>query len=361
MGVDVGGSGLRVQSRYAAGPGPVLTGPGVRVGPDGIDVGALARDARELLDGAGVGEPDVVVWGMRGLLFLADREEVLREVHSVVGGRRTVVASDAVTNLVGAVGGLRQGAVVAAGTGAVGFGSDFGEHWNRVDGWGHVLGDWGSAARLGLEGLGAALRWRDGLPGGSAALLADGEERFGPVDGWPRLVMTSPDAPHLLAAFAPSVTEAAAHDSVAGRLCASAGAALGDALLAAASGLAEPVLVASGGLLASRPVRAALDARLGDAGSRSVPGPGRGARRLAPAGSAPAGGGGGAGASGIPALHLSDAVRGATRIAVSGQPICAADDEGPRGQVPQGPSWWRRMGDLNPRGFYPNTISNRAH
>lgn len=22
---------------------------------------------------------------------------------------------------------------------------------------------------------------------------------------------------------------------------------------------------------------------------------------------------------------------------------------------------WRRMGDLNPRGFYPNTISNRAH
>ena len=76
---------------------------------------------------------------MRGLLFLADREEVLREVHSVVRGRRTVVASDAVTNLVGAVGGLRQGAVVAAGTGAVAFGSDFGEHWNRVDGWGHVL------------------------------------------------------------------------------------------------------------------------------------------------------------------------------------------------------------------------------
>ena len=46
VGVDVGGSGLRVQTRYAAGPGPVLTGPGVRVGPDGIDVGALARDAR---------------------------------------------------------------------------------------------------------------------------------------------------------------------------------------------------------------------------------------------------------------------------------------------------------------------------
>ena len=45
------------------------------------------------------------------------------------------------------------------------------------------------------------------------------------------------------------------------------------------------------------------------------------------------------------------------------RPSCVppVDDEGPRGRLPQGPSWWRRMGDLNPRGFYPNTISNRAH
>ncbi|MDF2144774.1 N-acetylglucosamine kinase [Knoellia sp. p5-6-4] len=266
VGVDVGGSGLRVQCRYADGPGPVLAGTGARVGTAGIDVAALAADARALLDGAGATGPDVVVWGMRGLLFLSDRGEVLAQVHAVLGARRTVVTSDAVTSLAGALGGLRPGAVVAAGTGAVAFGTDFGDHWNRVDGWGHVLGDRGSAAWLGLEGLSAALRARDGVPGGSAALLAAGEERFGPVDGWPRRVMTTADAPHALASFAPSVTALAATDPVAADLCARAGRVLADSLLAAAAGLTAPVLTGTGGLLGAEPVAAALGERLAEAG-----------------------------------------------------------------------------------------------
>lgn len=271
VGVDVGGSGLRVQCRYAVGLGPVLSGRGVQVGAGGIDVGALAGDARALLDGQGVQGPDAVVWGMRGLLFLADRHEVLRQVHSVIGAARTVVASDAVTNLIGAVGGVRSGAVVAAGSGAVAFGSDFEDHWNRVDGWGHVLGDWGSAARLGLEGLSAGLRCRDGLPDGSAVLLAAGEARFGAVDGWPRLVMTSPDAPHLLASFAPAVTEASDTDPVALGLCRRAGTSLADSLLAAAAGLSDPVLTATGGLLASAPVVEAFEAQIAHAGQSISP------------------------------------------------------------------------------------------
>lgn len=266
VGVDVGGSGLRVQCRYADGPGPVLAGTGARVGTAGIDVAALAADARSLLAGAGVTEPDVVVWGMRGLLFLADRAEVLAQVHAQLGASRTVVTSDAVTSLVGAIGGLRPGAVVAAGTGAVAFGSDFADHWNRVDGWGHVLGDRGSAAWLGLEGLSAALRARDGVPGGSPDLLAAGEARFGPVDGWPRRVMTTADAPHALASFAPDVAAAAAEDPVAADLCARAGRALAESLLAAASGLAAPVLTGTGGLLRAAPVAEALDERLREAG-----------------------------------------------------------------------------------------------
>ncbi len=157
-------------------PGPLRswgTGAG-----GGIDVEALARDARALLDGAGVEAPDVVVWGMRGLLFLADRQEVLRQVCSVLGARRTVVASDAVTSLVGAVGGLRAGAVVAAGTGAVAFGSDFAGHWNRVDGWGHVLGDWGPR-RAWAGGPRCRVASPGRLPGGSKRLLAAGEDLFG--------------------------------------------------------------------------------------------------------------------------------------------------------------------------------------
>ena len=55
--------------------------------------------------------PDVVVWSMRGLLGLSDPEDVLRQVHLRLGARCTLVASDAVTSLVGALGEVRDGAL----------------------------------------------------------------------------------------------------------------------------------------------------------------------------------------------------------------------------------------------------------
>jgi N-acetylglucosamine kinase-like BadF-type ATPase len=273
--VDVGGSGLRLQ-RYAVGPGPVLRAPGVRLGPGGVDVPALVADARSLLaadePASAARPPDVVAWSMRGLLFLADRTDVLRAVADGLGARRTVVVSDAVANLVGATGGLGPGAVVAAGTGAVAFGTDFDRQWRRVDGWGHVLGDAGSAAGLGMAGLRAALRAYDGLSGGSAPLLAAAARQLGAPETWPRLVMTTADAPERLASVAPLVTAAAADgDPVARELCEQAGAALAESLLRAAHGLAEPALVASGGLLAAPPVADALDASLARVGAVRSP------------------------------------------------------------------------------------------
>ena len=275
--VDVGGSGLRLQQEYDAGPGPVLTAPGVRVGAGGIDVAALVADARSLLataaDGRGSGAPapEVVVWSMRGLLFLADRAEVLRTVVEGLGAHRTVVVSDAVANLVGATGRIGPGAVVAAGTGAVAFGTDFDRQWRRVDGWGHVLGDAGSAAALGMAGLRAALRAHDGLADGSPALLSAATDLLGPPEGWPRLVMTAADAPERLASVAPLVTAAADDDPVAHALCVRSGTDLAGSLLRAAEGLTDPVLTATGGLLAARTVADALDTRLADAGARRTP------------------------------------------------------------------------------------------
>jgi N-acetylglucosamine kinase-like BadF-type ATPase len=282
--VDVGGSGLRLQT-CAVSPGPVLTAPGVRLGAGGIDVAALVSDARALLGARpddetrrGTAAPAVVVWSMRGLLFLADRSEVLRTVAEGLGAERTVVVSDAVANLVGATGRIGPGAVVAAGTGAVAFGTDFEQQWRRVDGWGHVLGDAGSAATLGMAGLRAALRAHDGLPDGSSALLAAASDLLGPPEGWPRLVMTSSDAPERLAAVAPLVTAAADDDDVSHALCARSGADLADSLLRAAEGLTDPVLTATGGLLSARPVVDALDDRLARVGG--------GARRSAARGEA---------------------------------------------------------------------------
>jgi N-acetylglucosamine kinase-like BadF-type ATPase len=273
--VDVGGSGLRLQT-YAVGPGRVLTAPGVRVGAGGIDVAALVADARSLLAAdeltSVARQPDVLAWSMRGLLFLADRTEVLRAVVDGLGARRTVVVSDAVANLVGATGRIGPGAVVAAGTGAVAFGTDFDRVWHRVDGWGHVLGDAGSAAVLGMEGLRAALRAHDGLPDGSAALLTAATRLLGAPQTWPRLVMATADAQARLASVAPLVTAAAVDgDPAAQGLCERAGAALAESLLCAADGLDEPVLVATGGLLAAAPVAMALDARLAGAGAARAP------------------------------------------------------------------------------------------
>lgn len=266
--VDVGGSGLRLTT-YAAGPGPVLTAPGARVRGGGIDVPTLVADARSLLaaasDGGAAPEaaaPDVLVWSMRGLLFLADRSAVLAAVVTGFGARRSVVVSDAVANLVGATGRIGPGAVVAAGTGAVAFGTDFDGQWRRVDGWGHVLGDAGSAAALGMAGLRAALRAHDGLADGSPTLLRAATDLLGPPESWPRQVMTAPDAPERLASVAPLVTAAAGTDPTALALCRQAGTDLATSLLRAAEGLDGPVLTATGGLLASPTVAEALDARL---------------------------------------------------------------------------------------------------
>ncbi len=295
MAVDVGGSGLRLVTDTGAGPRPVRCAPGVRVGAGGIDIGALAADARALLAAEGVEAADALCWSTRGLLFLSEPAEVLAAVESALGARRTAVVSDAVANLVGALGEVVPGAVVAAGTGAVAFGTDFAEHWARVDGWGHVLGDRGSAAWVGLEGLRAALRARDGVGGGSAAVLAAAGTLLGPVGSWPRRVMTGADAPEVLASVAPLVTEAAeAGDVVAAGICAAAGAALGDSLLSAAAGLEAPRLVATGGLLGARPVWAALEAHVAGAGSAVRPAVGGAldgalvlARRLAETGDVP--------------------------------------------------------------------------
>lgn len=275
MGVDVGGSGLRLVVDGGSGPGAVATAPGARVGAGGIDVEALAADARRLLRGSGVAgadRPDAVGWSMRGLLHLADPAEVVGTVAAALGARCTAVVSDAVASLVGALGAVVPGAVVAAGTGAVAFGTDFEDHWTRVDGWGHVLGDRGSAAWVGMAGLRVALRALDGVSGGSAAVLAAAEGLLGPAEGWPRRVMTGPDAPEVLASVAPLVTAAAASgDPVAAAICREAGEALGESLLEAARGLSAPRLAATGGLLRSEPVRAALDAVVGGAGRAVSP------------------------------------------------------------------------------------------
>lgn len=156
---------------------------------------------------------------------------------------------------------------VAAGTGLVAIGLHPATGWHRADGWGQLLGDCGSGGWIGRAGLEAALRAYDGRTGGSAALLASAEHRYGPVTGLPAALQPRPDRAALLAAFAPDVVDAADGGCpVAGAIVRRAGEEIADAAAAAArsAGLSAPQVALTGGLFALTRLREAALAALND-------------------------------------------------------------------------------------------------
>ncbi|MET9802016.1 BadF/BadG/BcrA/BcrD ATPase family protein [Streptomyces sp. NPDC006368] len=238
LGVDSGGSGLRVALGAPAGhagTGRVDTGGAgtggvrlvdsvafeepVRTGPRGLDAGHLLERivpaAEELLARAGAGRSGAVTIGAvavgaAGMATLGDelRANLPAALRRSLGADRLALAADAVTAYAGALG-QRPGAVVAAGTGMIALGTDLAS-WRRADGWGHLLGDCGSGAWIGRAGLEAALRAHDGRPGGSAALLARVEAVFGPPPALPGRLYPRADRAAVLASFAPEVARCAA-------------------------------------------------------------------------------------------------------------------------------------------------------
>ncbi|MEU5403663.1 BadF/BadG/BcrA/BcrD ATPase family protein [Streptomyces sp. NPDC005963] len=215
LGVDSGGSGLRVTLADASmpmggSPRPVLVSDKpVRTGSAGIDAEHLVEQlvpmARSLLETVGGTSVTSAAIGAAGMSTMGGqlRAALPDALGSALGVRRLALASDAVTAYAGALG-QRSGVVVAAGTGLVAMGTDLVE-WRRADGWGHLLGDCGGGAWIGRAGLEAALRAFDGRPDGSRALLAAAEESFGPAQSIPEAVYPRSDRPAVLASFAPRV------------------------------------------------------------------------------------------------------------------------------------------------------------
>ncbi|ARV60067.1 ATPase [Nostocales cyanobacterium HT-58-2] len=72
-----------------------------------------------------------------------------------------VICNDALIALVGGVG-YPVGIVVAAGTGSIIFGRNHNGETKRVGGWGYILGDEGSAYKIAVAGMQAALKAYDG-------------------------------------------------------------------------------------------------------------------------------------------------------------------------------------------------------
>ncbi|MFI9723340.1 N-acetylglucosamine kinase [Streptomyces sp. NPDC052396] len=249
LGVDSGGSGIRVALAPLEAGAPALTWSSlspVGTGERGIDardlLARLLPAARELLRQSGAGPCRAVCVGAAGMAGLGGelRAVLPGALRAELGVRHLVLASDAVTAYAGALG-QRPGAVVAAGTGLVALGTDLlpGSGWRKADGWGHLLGDCGGGAWIGRAGLEAALRAHDGRRGGSAALLARAEAVFGPAAGLPGRLYPRTDRPAFLASFAPEVARCAAGCPVAGGILRAAARRIAEAAAAACPPPAE--------------------------------------------------------------------------------------------------------------------------
>ncbi|WP_137231715.1 BadF/BadG/BcrA/BcrD ATPase family protein [Streptomyces sp. BPSDS2] len=255
IGVDSGGSGLRVALGRVGLPGPLSTtvcAEPVRTGPGGIDAGHLLDQllpaARELLeraagssaDDAPTGEVAALAIGAAGMATLGERlrAELPGALADALGVRRLALAADAVTAYAGAVG-QRPGAVVAGGTGMIALGTDL-TKWHRADGWGHLLGDSGGGAWIGRAGLDAAMRAHDGRRGGSPALLDRLRAAFGPAEELPGLLYPRSDRPAVLASFAPEVAACAGADPVAAGILRAAAGHIAEAAAAVCPTAARP-------------------------------------------------------------------------------------------------------------------------
>ncbi|SDU23302.1 BadF/BadG/BcrA/BcrD ATPase family protein [Gordonia westfalica] len=151
-----------------------------------------------------------------GLTPQAARPSALLAAVADLGVTSVAVAHDSVTAYL-AANRDEFGVVTAVGTGVVTLGVGR-AGVQRVDGWGYLFGDAGSAFWIGRAGIGAALRAFDGR--GSATVLQErAAEIFGPLEELYMVVQGDPDRVARVAGFARVVDAGArAGDAVAQRI-----------------------------------------------------------------------------------------------------------------------------------------------
>jgi N-acetylglucosamine kinase-like BadF-type ATPase len=167
----------------------------------------------------GVNTPVSLSIGMTGLTAAQSKPAELLELLPV-NVRDVSLAHDSITGFLGALG-TQMGIVTAVGTGVVTLG--VGEtDMVRIDGWGNLIGDAGSAYWIGRAGLEAGMRVYDGrIP--SSSLLSLLTENFShPEEAYIEL-QTSNDRVARIASYARRVIELAEDDEEARRIVNAAG------------------------------------------------------------------------------------------------------------------------------------------
>jgi glucosamine kinase len=209
-GVD-GGATKTLAAVLELGTSHVSLGHG---GPANVD--AVGREAaasaidtamNAALAAAGIegGDLGVTVFGLAGSV----PEELERKLEKTFSLRAAYFVNDVVTAWASGTW-LEPGVGVISGTGSHVFGVNAaGECW-RTGGWGHVLDDEGSGYWLGVEGMKAALHYRDAS--GPPTTLLDAAVRFyglGAIEELQVLVYNKPLTKAEIAAFAREVVAAA--------------------------------------------------------------------------------------------------------------------------------------------------------
>ena len=247
VGIDGGQSALRLRTSATTRVG---VADGFCHGGDAVDDTASAV-RRAAADAGLTGPVDVVCLGLSGLPD--DTASLAVAVADVLDAAEVRICADMVTSHAGALpDGF--GVVVAVGTGAVCLALDHDGRAHRVDGWGHLFGDDGSAFAVGRVGLAAVQRHRDGR-GAATALTGAARARFGEhLDTSPWRLYRSATVVADVAGFAVDVYAcASAGDAVALRIVERAADDLADSVAAAVAAISGdgPVPVAhTGGVLA---------------------------------------------------------------------------------------------------------------
>lgn len=191
---------------------------------------------------------DRLVIGHTGLPIDSDsRERLARALLAAHPVREVVLAPDEVTAHAGAL--AEPGVVSAVGTGCVTLAVDGSGRGHRVDGWGHLFGDAGSAFAIGRAALEAALRSEDGRTA-PTALVAEVHATFGagPRDATWALYQL-PDRIDRVARFAPLVVGVADRDPIAASIVRGAAEEIALACVTAARALTGVTRVAVTGRL----------------------------------------------------------------------------------------------------------------
>lgn len=162
---------------------------------------------------------EAVAAGLAGARMHEDRERLTGLMQTLLPASNVSIYDDGEVALAAATCG-GEGIVVVAGTGSVAFGADRSGRRLRCGGWGHIIGDEGSAYAIARLALGAAARAADhGSPATSlGAVLATAlnvatfDEITQPVYGPPAITRER------LAALAPLVAQCAAAGDTAARV-----------------------------------------------------------------------------------------------------------------------------------------------